>query len=55
MEPTSETLTPETPKNNSKTIIIAVVAALLIVCCCCLAISVLGWTFGDQIIEALGS
>lgn len=53
MEPTFETLTPETPPKNNKNIIIAVVAALLILCCCCLVIGVLGWTYGDQIIEAL--
>lgn len=53
MEPTATPLTPEEPKSNKKTIIIAVVAALVILCCCCLAITIFGWTFGDQIIEAL--
>ncbi len=52
MEPTSAPLPPEAPKSN-KTIII-VVAVVLVLCCCCLAIGALGWTFGDQIIEAFG-
>ncbi len=52
MEPTSAPLTPEAPKSN-KTLIIVVVV-VLVLCCCCLAIGALGWTFGDQIIEALG-
>ncbi len=54
MEPTSTPLTPETPKNNNKTILIAVVVVLLLLCCCCLATGILGWNYGDQIIEALG-
>ena len=52
MDPTSGHLTPQDPKSN-KTIIIVVVV-VLVLCCCCLAIGALGWTFGDQIIEALG-
>ncbi|GAB4486788.1 MAG: hypothetical protein Fur0016_16660 [Anaerolineales bacterium] len=54
MEPTFAPLTPEAPKNNSKTIIIAVVALLLILCCCCVVIGLWGWNYGDQIIESLG-
>lgn len=54
MEPTPTPLAPESPKSNNKTIIIAVVAGLLIVCCCCLVVTVLGWTYGDALIEALG-
>jgi len=52
MEPTSEPMTAE-PKKTNKTLIIAVVV-VLVLCCCCVAIGALGWTFGDQIIEALG-
>lgn len=43
----------EEPSNNNRTIII-VVAVLAILCCCCVAIGVLGWNFGDQILYELG-
>lgn len=52
MEPTSEAIVPESPKNN-KTLIIAVVLALVL-CCCCLVMVALAWTFGDAIVEMLG-
>ncbi len=52
MDPTSEPM-PVEPKKTNKTLIIAVVV-VLVLCCCCLVIGGLGWSFGDQIIEALG-
>jgi hypothetical protein len=45
-------LPPEPKKTNTTLIIILVVVAVLL-CCCCLVI-VLGWQYGDQIMEALG-
>lgn len=39
-------------KDNKKTIIIVAVAAVVLCCCC--AVIALGWTFGDQIVNALG-
>ena len=43
----------EEPKKNNKTLIIIIVA-VVVVCCCCVAIGVLGWTFGDQLMSQLG-
>lgn len=51
MEPTSETIVPESPQKN-KALIIAVIVALVL-CCCCLVVVALGWTFGDAIVEML--
>jgi hypothetical protein len=40
--------------NNQRTIIIIVVVALVLLCCCCAAIGLVGWFYGDQIVEQLG-
>lgn len=45
-------VTPEAPKKNNTPIIIGVVV-VVVLCCCCLT-AVLGWQFGDQILQALG-
>lgn len=42
----------EEPKKNNKTLIIVIVA-LVVICCCCAAIGGL-YSFGDQIMNALG-
>ena len=42
------------PKNN-RNMIIAVVAALVLLCCCCSMIGLVGWLYGDAIIEQLDS
>lgn len=41
------------PSDNRRKIIIAAAAAVVILCCCC-GFLYAGWTFGDQVIEALG-
>jgi hypothetical protein len=53
-EPTFEPapLPVEEPKKSNKTLIIAVVV-VLVLCCCCACIGVLGWTFGDQILQSI--
>jgi hypothetical protein len=52
-EPPIETAPAGEPKSKKTTwIIIAIIIVLL--CCCCIAIVVLGYTYGDQIIEQLG-
>jgi flagellar basal body-associated protein FliL len=43
----------EEPKKNNRTLIIVIVV-LAVLCCCCVAIGVLGWNFGDQIMYELG-
>jgi hypothetical protein len=43
----------EEPKKNNRTLII-VIAVLVVLCCCCLVIGVLGWQYGDQIMNQLG-
>jgi hypothetical protein len=43
----------EEPKKNNRTLIIVIVV-LLVLCCCCVALGVLGWNFGDQIMYELG-
>lgn len=52
METPPITPAPEEPKKSNTTLIIAVVAAV-VVCCCC-AIALVGWFYGDQIIQSLG-
>jgi hypothetical protein len=44
--------TPEAPKKNNTTIIIAVVVVVLL-CCCCIT-AVVGWQYGDTIVQSLG-
>ena len=39
-------------KNNLTTIIIVAVVAVLLCCCC--ATLLLGWNYGDQILNAVG-
>jgi len=39
-------------KNNRTTIIIVAVVAVLLCCCC--ATLILGWNYGDQIVNSLG-
>ncbi len=41
------------PKKTNTTLIIIIVAVAVLLCCCCLVL-VLGYFFGDQILEALG-
>ena len=43
----------EEPQKNNRTLIIVIVA-LVVICCCCVAIGLVGWNFGDQIIYELG-
>jgi hypothetical protein len=50
-EPLDPTMT--APKKNNNTIIIIAVVAVVL-CCCCIAVLVLGYQFGDQILESLG-
>ena len=38
---------------KQRNIIIAVVVALLL-CCCCAAVGLIGWFYGDQIVEQFG-
>jgi|GEM_PF-2272176 len=40
-------------EGNQRNIIIVVVVVLLL-CCCCAAIGLVGWFYGDQIMEMLG-
>lgn len=40
------------PKKNNTTLIIVIVA--VVVLCCCCAIGVLGWSYGDTIVQSLG-
>ena len=40
-----------TPKKNNTTIIIAVVVVVLLCCCCITAI--VGWQYGDTIMQSL--
>ena len=44
-------VSPETPKKNNTPLIIGVVVVVLL-CCCCL-IAVVGWQFGDTIMQSL--
>jgi hypothetical protein len=43
---------PPQPKKNNTVMIIAIVAVVL--CCCCLIVGVLGYQFGDQLLQMLG-
>lgn len=46
---------PETPKDSNRTlVIILAIVGVLLLCCCCVTIAVLGWMYGDAIVEALG-
>jgi hypothetical protein len=45
-------VSPEQPKKSNTGIIIAVVVAVLLCCCC--AIAVVGWQYGDVIMQSLG-
>jgi hypothetical protein len=40
--------------NSNQTMIIAAVVVVLLLCCCCAATAIVGWFFGDQIVEQLG-
>ena len=44
--------TPVTPKKNNTPIIIGVVVGVLL-CCCCIT-AVVGWQYGDAIVQSLG-
>ncbi len=46
--------TPEQPKKNNTGLIIGISVAVLL-CCCCLLVLVLGWNFGDALIQGLQS
>jgi hypothetical protein len=53
IEPPIETAPTGEPKSKKTTwIIIAIIIVLL--CCCCIIIGVLGYNYGDQVIEQLG-
>jgi hypothetical protein len=43
---------PEAPKKNNTTLIIAIVVVVLL-CCCCIT-AVVGWQYGDTIVQSLG-
>jgi hypothetical protein len=43
---------PGEPKKTNTTLIIAVVAAAVLCCCC--VVGLVGWFYGDQIMQALG-
>jgi hypothetical protein len=43
---------PEKPRKNNTWLI--VIVALLAVCCLCIVVSLVGWTYGDQILKTLG-
>ena len=40
--------------SNNRNLIIAIVATVVILCCCGAALAVVGWFYGDQIVEQLG-
>lgn len=42
------------PANNQRNIIIAVVVVLVLLCCCCSAIGIVGYLYGDQIVQQFG-
>lgn len=42
---------PEAPKKNNTGLIIGIVVAIVLCCCC--ALIVVGWQFGDQLLQAL--
>jgi flagellar basal body-associated protein FliL len=44
---------PAAPKKNNTTLIIIIVVVVLL-CCCCAVLGVLGWNYGDQIMNSLG-
>lgn len=46
-------ISPGEPQKKNTTVIIIAVVAVVVLCCCC-ALLVGGYTFGDQILEALG-
>ena len=43
---------PEAPKKNNTPIIIGVVV-VVVLCCCCIT-AVVGWQYGDAIVQAIG-
>lgn len=43
----------EQPKNSNRTMIIIGVVVVVLLCCCCIGVG-LAWTYGDQVIQALG-
>ncbi|HHH42396.1 MAG TPA: hypothetical protein ENK56_10395 [Chloroflexi bacterium] len=49
---TIETSAPSAKKSNTG-LIIAIIVVVLLLCCCCIVLLALGWSYGDQIIEAL--
>ncbi len=52
--PTSYQAPPAPAKKNKTLIIIIIIAAVLFLCCCVVAAGYLLWTYGDQILYALG-
>ncbi|MFZ5808300.1 MAG: hypothetical protein ACOY16_03370 [Chloroflexota bacterium] len=45
---------PVEEKKKKNTTLIIVLVVLLVLCCCCVALGVLGYQFGDQIMQSLG-
>ncbi len=43
---------PVVPKKNNTVLIVVIV--LVVVCCCCVAITALGYNFGDDILSLIG-
>ena len=44
----------EPPKSNTKKIVLIVVIVLVVLCCCCAISTSLLYTFGDQLMSAMG-
>jgi LPS O-antigen subunit length determinant protein (WzzB/FepE family) len=51
-EPIETPVAPEAPKKSNTGLIIGIVVGVVILCCCC-AVVIIGWQFGDQIMNAL--
>ncbi len=45
---------PVEEKKKKNTTLIIIIVVLLVLCCCCVALGVLGYQFGDQIMQSLG-
>jgi hypothetical protein len=44
----------EEPKKKSNTTLIIVIVVVLVLICCCCALAILGYSFGDAILQSLG-
>ena len=52
--PINSIYNPEPPQNNTKKIVLIVVIVLVVLCCCCVVSTGLLYTFGDQLMSAMG-